>query len=302
MNMNIPVIGVAFSDLKGFPFAKYDPLGTNKGNVVLTQGGVARNVAVDLVNLGASVRYALMLDEGGIGAEMRKNLIEKGIDLTYAVTVKEKGIGMWLAVFNEKGDLAGSISMMPEVAPLEELIAKKGDEMIADADAVVVEFDTSENIARMVTEKCAAHGKPFYVIVGNMTVMLSMKEQLYKSDCLIMNEIEAGKLFGHIFLGKTPEEALVELIAAGKENHLRRAIVTLGGDGSVYADFTTGEFGCVPAEPCRVVDTTGAGDAFFSACVVALTKGEPLREAVKAGAHLAALVLPCKESECPKIG
>lgn len=299
--MNIPVIGVAFSDLKGFPFSTYDPLGTNKGNVIVTQGGVARNVAVDIGNLGANVKFALMLDEGGIGEEMRKTLTEKGIDLSYAVTVKEKGIGMWLAVFNEKGDLAGSISMMPEIAPLEKLIAEKGDELIMGADAVVVEFDTSENIARMVTEKCVSHGKPFYVIVGNMTVMLAMKPQLFESDCLIMNEIEAGKLFGRAFLGKTPEEALIELIAAGKENKLRRAVVTLGGDGSVYADFVAGEFGCVPAEPCRVVDTTGAGDAFFSACVVALTKGVSLKDAAKAGAHMAALVLPSKESECPKI-
>lgn len=300
--MNIQVIGVAFSDLKGFPFGVYDPLGTNKGSVIVTQGGVARNVAADLNNLGAGVKFALMLDEGGMGDEMRKNLTDRGIDLSYAVTVKEKGIGKWLAVFNEKGDLAGSISMMPEVAPLEKLIEEKGDEMISSADAVVVEFDTSEAIARMVTEKCTACGKPFYVIVGNMTVMLAMKPQLFQSDCLIMNEIEAGKLFGHTFLGKTPEEALIELIAAGRENDLRRAVVTLGGDGSVYADFVSSEFGCVPAEPCRVVDTTGAGDAFFSACVVALTGGASLKEAAKAGAHMAALVLPSKESECPKIG
>ena len=300
--MNIQVIGVAFSDLKGFPFGIYDPLGTNKGNVIVTQGGVARNVAADLNNLGAGVKFALMLDEGSMGDEMRKNLTDRGIDLTYAVTVKEKGIGKWLAVFNEKGDLAGSISMMPEVAPLEKLIEEKGDEMISSADAVVVEFDTSEAIARAVTEKCVAFGKPFYVIVGNMTVMLAMKPQLFQSDCLIMNEIEAGKLFGHTFLGKTPEEALIELIAAGRENNLRRAVVTLGGDGSVYADFVSSEFGCVPAEPCRVVDTTGAGDAFFSACVVALTNGASLKEAAKAGAHMAALVLPSKESECPRIG
>ena len=64
--MNIQVIGVAFSDLKGFPFGVYDPLGTNKGNVIVTQGGVARNVAADLNNLGAGVKFALMLDEGEV--------------------------------------------------------------------------------------------------------------------------------------------------------------------------------------------------------------------------------------------
>ena len=40
--MNILVIGVSFSDIKGFPFGTYDPIGTNHGRVSITHGGVAR--------------------------------------------------------------------------------------------------------------------------------------------------------------------------------------------------------------------------------------------------------------------
>lgn len=53
--MDMVVVGVVFLDIKGFPFFKYDAVGTNLGNVLMTHGGVARNVAVNMANLGAEV-------------------------------------------------------------------------------------------------------------------------------------------------------------------------------------------------------------------------------------------------------
>ena len=49
----------------------------------------------------------------------------------------------------------------------------------------------------------------------------------------------------------------------------------------------------------QVKDTTGAGDAFFSGTVMALTKGMPLSEAVKYGSRLASLTISSDGSACP---
>ena len=62
--------------------------------------------------------------------------------------------------------------------------------------------------------------------------------------------------------------------------------LTLGPAGSLL--LSEGEAIAVPAAQVRVVDTTGAGDAFNGGLAVALARGEPLsralREAVRAGA------------------
>ena len=68
-------------------------------------------------------------------------------------------------------------------------------------------------------------------------------------------------------------------------------VVTMGAQGSVYVDNRTDERGICPAGKVDVVDTTGAGDAFFSAAVVALTRGKPLSEAVRLGTALASRTL-----------
>ena len=48
---------------------------------------------------------------------------------------------------------------------------------------------------------------------------------------------------------------------------------TMGSDGAAYAD-QEGNWGVYPAMKVDVVDTTGAGDAFFAGVCVGLTYGK----------------------------
>ena len=49
-----------------------------------------------------------------------------------------------------------------------------------------------------------------------------------------------------------------------------------------------------------VVDTTGAGDAFFSGVCIGLTYGKTLREACAIGTRLASTVICTSENICPR--
>ena len=83
---------------------------------------------------------------------------------------------------------------------------------------------------------------------------------------------------------------------------LRQMVVTMGVNGCVYMDFERQVFGHCPPIPTVVLDTTGAGDAFFSATVKALSLGKNLEDAVKYGTKLASLTLSTPESVCPRLG
>ena len=63
-------------------------------------------------------------------------------------------------------------------------------------------------------------------------------------------------------------------------------VVTMGGQGAVYAKHT-GECGVVPAKKVDVIDTTGAGDAFFAGTVIGLTYGKNLAQSCEIGSRLA---------------
>lgn len=88
-----------------------------------------------MANLGAEVEFVTMLDDDSLGREARLRLRGAGVKLTHAVSTPDKGMGMWLAVFNEKGDLAGSVSHMPDASPIERLFEERGEEIIRSVAA-----------------------------------------------------------------------------------------------------------------------------------------------------------------------
>ena len=76
-------------------------------------------------------------------------------------------------------------------------------------------------------------------------------------------------------------------------------VVTMGDKGAVYAD-ENGDKGVYPALKVDVIDTTGAGDAFFSGVCIGLTYGKTLREACAIGTRLSSTVICTSENICPR--
>ena len=297
---NTAVIGVTFVDVKGFPRVKYDPIGRNLGMVKIVHGGVARNVVENFGNVGMPVSFVSMLVDRAIGRDVARRLENIGVDLSYMVNADHDGIGMWLVILDENGDLAGSISSMPDVSILEKLMDEQGERIISTCENVVLEIDLNEHIAERAFELAEKYDKKVYAIVGNLSVILPHKhDYLRRTACFICNEVECGKIFEADVEAYTPEQMLDFLVVEGAKLGIPSMVVTMGALGSVYYDTNTGEKGICPAVPTRLVDSCGAGDAFFSGTVMALTKGMPLSEAVKYGSRLASLTISSDGSACP---
>lgn len=294
------VIGCTFVDLKGFPFNKYDPQGRNPGEVKIVHGGVGRNVVENFANVGMPVSYVGMLEDSAFGRDVERHLREIGANLDYALTVPENGIGTWLVIFDERGELAGSISKVPDFSPMESFLVQKGDEIVSSAGAVVLEMDLNESIAETVVDLAEKYGKRVYAIVGNMSVVLARRDLIRRTDCFICNVIEAAKFFGEAAAADFTARRMLEFLpGAAKEAGIASMVVTMAEQGSVYYDGPAGTSGICPICPTEVVDTSGAGDAFFSGTVMGLIRGEPLSEAVRYGARLASATISREEACCP---
>ncbi len=284
------VIGAVFMDVKGFAREAYMPEGRNVGDVQVVAGGVCRNVAENLTKLGQPVQFVSMVDDNALGQDVREGLRAVGVDDGHVLSTS-RGMGMWLAILDEKGDLAGSISRQPDFSPLQAYLEENGAEIVSATDGIVLEFDMNAAIAERVMALAAEYGKPVYSIVGNMGVILKHTDYLRHVACFICNEMEAGRLFERDLTRIPPEEMLAVLKPESAARGIPSMVITMGAQGSVYVDNRTGACGICPAPRVNVVDTTGAGDAFFSAAVAALMRGEPLESAVALGTALAAKTL-----------
>ena len=296
--MGIVVIGAAFVDIKGYPNDQYIPAGRNAGRVLHVHGGVSRNVAEDIANVELEPTYISVLDQSGISADVLERLKQHKVNTDY-IRKTEDGLGTWLAIFDHKGDVVGSISKRPDLSAIYDILAEHGDEIIAGADSIIVEIDMEPGILKEVFSLAERYGKDIYAVVSNMSIALERRDLLKKTACVVCNEQEAEILFSETYDDIEPE-TLAEMFS-DRVSHaqIRRIIVTLGEKGSVYAE-QDGAFGYCPPQETTVVDTTGAGDAFFAGAAIGLTYGKSLKEACVIGTRLAASVIATKENVCPR--
>ena len=293
----IAVVGTAFVDIKGFPDGEYLRNGRNAGRVEYLHGGVGRNVAEDLANLGLKPTYVGLVDDTPMGRDVLARLRRCGVD-TDCVLTTEDGLGTWLAVFDSCGEVAGSISRRPNTVPLLELLERKGDEIISNADAVVLQADIDLGVVEKVFAIAARRGKKVYSIVSNMGIVTQRREVLGRFDCFICNLQEADMLFSGDLGQKEPGEMLAFLRERLAQEALKAVVVTLGEKGSVYIS-ADGEEGFCPARTVEVRDTTGAGDSFCAGVAAGLTYGKTLAQAVALGTDLAAAVITSSDNVCP---
>ena len=296
--MGIVVIGAAFVDIKGFPQDMYIPTGRNVGRIEYIHGGVARNVVEDIANLELRPTYVGIVDDTPLGDAVLQKLQNHKVNTDYVLT-RPDGMGTWMVILDNSGDVAGSISKRPNMLPLVDLLEEKGNEIFADADGVVLEVDLDKELVKKVLELGEKHHKKLFALVSNMSLAAERRDFIKHFDCFICNQQEAGIFFADDYSGKTPEE-LENIIS---ENVMRAKIpsmiVTMGGDGSVYAD-CNGDKGRCPARKVQVKDTSGAGDAFCAGVAAGLSYGKTLAEAAHIGTVLASSVITSTENVCPR--
>ena len=96
-----------------------------------------------------------------------------------------------------------------------------------------------------------------------------------------------------------PEEMLGVLTENAKKMSIPSMVITMGKDGSVFYDGKNGESGICSVIPTELVDSTGAGDAFFAGTVIGLTKGFDLKKSVHIGSKLASDTIKIEKNSCP---
>ena len=257
-----------------------------------------RNVVEDIANVELRPTFVSVVDDTGLSDDVVRNLIRHKVDIRYVARSSE-GLGTWLAVFDNDGDVIASISRRPDLSAIEEVLEKDGDEIFRGADSIVVEFDIEVPILKKVLELAEKHGKEVYTVISNMSIAMKRRDLLRKTAALVCNVQEAGMLFTEDYTDMLPEEMEQSLADRIRTSGIPRIIVTMGARGAVYAD-ASGQTGVCPAMKVDVVDTTGAGDAFFAGAAIGLTYGKTVGEACVIGTRLAASVIASRENVCPR--
>lgn len=250
------------------------------------KGGNQAHAAAKVAPPGVTVAMVAGVGDDEAGTLLRSDLAAVGVDIAGVRTVGGAS-GTALIAVDDDGEntivvIPGANSAWPESA-VTSIDLRSGD-------VVVLQLEIPFAVVEAVVARAAALGAR--VVLNAAPLDRRATELLGGVDVLVVNEIEAGELFG-FDAGLDGDD--VAGIAGSLETDL---VVTLGGRGVVFAP-AGGAATSLPAFAVDAIDTVGAGDAFVGGLAAALAASATLETAVRWGSAAGALTATVRGARHP---
>lgn len=240
-------------------------------------GGSAANVAVGLSRLKCKVGLIAAIGDDPLGDKLITSLKEEGVNVSHVRRIKGMSSGLMFVVVDSKGErtifgVKGANSMLE--------LSDEDEEYASSARALYVSGYVFSGRGRhsilRALRSAKTKGALCFLDVGPLLAreysnLLPSLSSLV--DYWSMNEEEAVELLG-------------SLSNSSMRYFLRRyrgkaVIIRLGGEGAYF--YSKAQSFKVPAFRTKVVDTTGAGDAFTVGFMYGILNGYDALKSVKLG-------------------
>lgn len=236
-------------------------------------GGKGANQAITAKRMGADVLFLTKVGNDHYGITYRQNLIKNGLHQRLILRDKNLPSGMAVIELTPKGENRIIASLGANRA-LTEADLKKLDPFWKDIKVFVTQLEIPLSTVKMGLTLAKEHGA---LTLLNPSPPVALPSTILSlTDFLVPNEVEAQILTGIKWRNDKDIRSIAQrLIEMGPKN----VIITLGPKGLFFKN--QGEELWMKAFQVKVVDTTGAGDAFLGAFACALSEDRPIREALR---------------------
>jgi len=277
MNAPFVLIGDLMIDITAVTSGPVNYASDTRAQISVHPGGASANTASWLAHLGESVHLVGALGTDVFATMFRQSFANTGVHL-HATEVTGAPTGTCIVIV----DSTGERTMLPDPGANSFLTQSQIPESLfcAGSHLHLSGYTLLNPATRAVGQIALARAH-----AGNLTCSLdtasaapisanpgAIGEALDQIDVLLANTDEAAALTGF----SDPAQALAALAEV-----VDTVVIKCGPQGALAAQGN--QHVKVPALPAKVVDTTGAGDAFTAGFLVSWRAGAPLTEAVMAG-------------------
>ncbi|MBN2540259.1 MAG: hypothetical protein JXB08_01910 [Bacilli bacterium] len=284
--MRLLVIGACNIDLIGTTLEPVIPHESNIGHISISLGGVAKNIATNLYNLGADIAFLTILGADRFANLQEKELTDLGIDFSHSFR-KDSLSSTYLAVHDSNGEMVTGVNDMRafETLTIEEF--KPLDDYIKSFDVLI--FDT--NLRQEVLEYLIQtyKDKLIYVDGVSQTKVVRIQSVLPFIDLLKINNYELNSLLDiencDIIYG------VKQLIQRG----VKHCMVSSANEPITY-NIEENIYQSITHKMKEIKSTMGAGDALLSGTIFYLIHGKNMHEAINFGKIVATKTLEVYEA------
>ena len=258
-------------------------------------GGVARNIAENLVRLGVPVALLTVLGDDAAGQALQAHAEAAGIDTRGSLRLADTSSGTYTAVLDERGEMILALADMHLYDALTPAVLLSRQPQRTAAALTVADLNLPHDSVATLLADARRDSVPLVLVAVSQPKMSRLPLDLHGLRLLILNRGELETRIGHALPDRDALAAACRTLQAQGAQHV---IVTCGGHGAYY----TGAAGLehLPAHEVRTVDVTGAGDAFAAAvCWSLYQSSDDLRLACRRGLKLAAMTLESDATVSP---
>ena len=281
---NISVLGIFVADISfsgnKIPSAGETILGNNYN---IGPGGKGCNQAIAIARLGGKVNFISKIGKDDYGQLALNTLNQNNIDTSTIIQSSSHQTGVaGIMVDKQTGKNAiNVITGAPSTLTIDEL--NKNIDKIKNSKIFLTQLEIPKEVT-LHSLKTAKENKVLTILNPAPASEIS-KEFFNNIDYFTPNETEAEFYTGiKITNEKEVKEASIKLLNLG----LKKVIITLGEKGLFYSDGNEDIY-IKALSLNKVIDTTGAGDAFNGGLAFALSKNKSIKEALKLANQVAGL-------------
>lgn len=237
-------------------------------------GGKGSNQGIAAKRAGADVTMITKIGKDDFADIALKSFEKEGMETKYIFYDENEPTGAALIMVDENTSENKILVTLGACNRITDEEIESVRNKIESADVFLTQLETNIDAVEKAVD--IAYKKGVKVILNPAPVQ-QMSDELFKKIYILSpNEVEASILSGvQINTAEDAKKAAEMLMGKGAEN----VIITLGSKGAIVVTKDKTEF--IEPYKVKVVDTTGAGDAFNGGLATAIAEGKDIFEAAR---------------------
>jgi pseudouridine kinase len=291
----VALIGGANMDISAHSTASIVAGDSNPGRIVCSPGGVARNVAENLVRLGVDARLLSVLGDDVFGQTLRQAAATSGLNMSACATIPGQRTATYLSLHGADGDMGVAVNDMGIVDCLTPELLGQHTTLLDGASALVVDSNVRQDVLTWISTYWA--DKAVFAETVSVAKCHKLLPMLGQIHTLKANRLEAQALSGRPIA--SPHSAC-DAARSLHQRGVRNVVISLGASGVAWCS-ADGVVGHRAVRPVPMVSATGAGDALLSGLVYGYIHGLPLDSSVHWAMACAELTLSSTFANSPDL-
>jgi len=256
----IVAIGGSNVDILGKSNNKIILNDSNPSEIIITPGGVVRNIAENIVLLKNECHLITVFGDDDFGNYLKKESVNKDLKIDNSITIKNAESSIYISVNNHHGEMLVALNNTTILNNLTPNFLKTKASILLNASAIVIDANLNQETINYICKEF----KHKYIFADPVSLKKSkkLKKHLGNIEVIKPNLSEARFLLGIKEINKNTLNKVSDRL---KKLNVHRMIISLGKKGVI--SYENDKIKSISLPRQRVNNVNGAGDALMAGLI-----------------------------------